>query len=86
MHGKVLVTDSRLRIKLTADSEAAFTVMFEPSGMTYDLAGSEYMLAEVSELNSAELEIVYWNGGVSVWAPGPVATFDSSGTKLHDLN
>jgi hypothetical protein len=80
------VADSRLRIKLTADGEAAFTVMFEPSGMTYDLASSEYMTAEVSELHSAELEIVYWNGGISVWAPGPVVTFDSNGAKLHNLN
>jgi hypothetical protein len=60
--------------------------MFEPSGMTYDLASSEHIMAEVSEPHSEELEIVYWNGGISVRAPGPVATFDSNGVKLHDLN
>jgi hypothetical protein len=85
-HGEVLVADPHLRIKLTADGGAPFTVMFEPSGMTYQLAGSEYMTAEVSEFHSEEIEIVYWNGGISVWAPGSVATFDSNGVKLHDLN
>ena len=80
------MTDPKLRIKLTADGDAPFTAMFEPSGMTYELAAGEHMTAEVHEFHSDEIEIVHWDGGVSVWAPGSVTTFDAGGTKLHDLN
>lgn len=75
-----------LRIKLTADGDAPFTVMFEPSGMTYDLGGGQYMLADVVDPFSNELEIANWHGGVSIWAPGPVITRDADGKELHRLN
>jgi hypothetical protein len=75
-----------LRIKLLADREAPFTVMFEPLGMTYDLAGGEHMFAEVQVIDTPHMEIVNWDGGVSVLAPGVVRTFDAAGTFLHELH
>ncbi|WP_083448679.1 hypothetical protein [Actinoplanes rectilineatus] len=75
-----------LRIKLTADGDAPFTVMFEPLGMTYELGGGEHMFAEVQSMEMAEMEIVHWKGGVSVWPPGPVRTFDADGNLLDELH
>lgn len=59
--------------------------MFEPSGMSYDLNGSEYMFAEFHGTESNGLEVIYWDGGMSFWPPGPVVTFDSEGAELHRL-
>lgn len=39
--------------------------------MTYNLGGGERMLADVSEAAFHDLRIIYWNGGISFWAPGP---------------
>lgn len=75
-----------MRIKLTADSDAPFTVMFEPSGMAYQLDGGEFMFADVVGRSTDELEIVNWLGGVSVWAPGAVITRDAEGKEVHRLN
>jgi hypothetical protein len=75
-----------LRIKLIADERASFTVMFEPTGMTYELGPSEHMYAEVQSVELDEMQIVYWEGGVSVWPPGPILTLDSAGERLHELN
>ncbi|AUN42423.1 hypothetical protein ASU32_22360 [Tsukamurella tyrosinosolvens] len=75
-----------LRIKLMADGDAPFTVMFEPSGMTYDFSGGQFMVADVVEPRGNELEIAHWQGGVSVWAPGGVITRDADGQELHRLN
>jgi hypothetical protein len=78
--------DSRLRIKVSADEDSSFIIMFEPSGMTYELNESEYMFAEVPAMQFNDMEIAYWNGGISIWAPGSVITFDANGQELHRLN
>lgn len=75
-----------LRIKLTAEGTAPFTVMFEPSGMTYDLDGGQHMLADVVDPFGIELELANWRGGVSIWAPGRVITRDADGAELDRLN
>ena len=75
-----------LRIELVADDDAPFTAMFEPTGMTYSLAGGEHMFADVSEMIVAEIVIANIKGGISITAPGPVVTRDSEGTELHRLN
>lgn len=75
-----------IRIKLTADGQAPFAAMFEPSGMAYELAGNEFMFADVVEPIGHDLEIVNWPGGISVWAPGAVITRDADGNELHRLN
>lgn len=84
--GTGVIVNESLRIKLAADERTSFTVMFEPSGMSYDLGPSEHMYAEVRSIEVHEMEIVYWGGGISVWAPGPVLTLDSDGQRLHELN
>ena len=38
------------------------------------------------EPHGDELEIVNWQGGTSVWAPGRVVTLDADGNELHRLN
>ena len=76
---------SSLKIKISADERSSFTVMFEPSGMSYDLSGSEFMFAEFNGIDANELEVIYWDGGMSFWPPGPVVTFDSEGIELHRL-
>ncbi len=81
-----MTDQSFLRIKLTADGRAPFTAMFEPSGMTYELAGEEFMFADVIDPFGRELEIVNWPGGISVWAPGAVITRDADGNELDRLN
>ena len=86
MPGECTMDDPHLRIKLTADDNSPFTVMFEPSGMAYELGGSEYMFADIPTVEVEEMEIVYWQGGISVWAPGAVTTLDSNGNELHRLN
>ena len=75
-----------MRIKLTADGNAPFTVMFEPSGMTYELAAGEGMFADVIEPFTRELEVVNWQGGISIWAPGAVVTRDADGRELDPPN
>lgn len=75
-----------LRIEVLADDDAPFVVMFEPTGMTYELAGGDRMYADVSKMIAHEIRIINWNGGVSIWAPGPVTTRDASGSELHQLN
>jgi hypothetical protein len=81
------VTDQPfIRIKLTADGQARFTAMFEPSGATYQLAGDEHMFADVVEPFSSELEIVNWLGGISRLGPRTVITRDADGSELHRLN
>lgn len=75
-----------LRIKLTADGDAPFTVMFEPSGMTYELDAGQFMRADAVDPFSNEIEIVNWRGGISVWAPGAVITRDAEGGELDRLN
>lgn len=74
------------RIKITASEDGPFTAMFEPSGMTYELNASEFMFAEVPDPQWNEMEIVHWDGGISIWAPGPVITRDANGTELNQLN
>lgn len=81
-----MTPETFLRIKLTADEEAPFTAMFEPSGMTYELGPGEAMYADVLGQFTSELEIVNWRGGMSIWAPGAVITRDAEGKELHRLN
>ncbi|MFJ7155831.1 hypothetical protein ACIQUQ_12905 [Streptomyces sp. NPDC101118] len=73
------------RFKIKADDESSFSVMFEPSGMLYELGPSEVMFARLDDLQSEELEIVYWEGGISITPPGAVTTFDATGQELHRL-
>ncbi|MEU4220283.1 hypothetical protein [Actinoplanes sp. NPDC026623] len=75
-----------LRIKIAADRDAPFTVMFEPLGMSYDLGPGEHMFAEVAAMEIAEMEIVHWRGGVSIHPPGTVRTFNASGEFLDELH
>ena len=63
-----------LRIELVANGDAPFVAMFEPTGMTYDLAGGERMFADILRQDTADFQIVNWNGGISIWSPGPVLT------------
>jgi hypothetical protein len=78
--------ESWLRIELEADEDAPFTVMFEPTGMTYDLAAGQRISADVLHRVTRDIRIVNWTGGISVWAPGPVITRDADGNELHHLN
>jgi hypothetical protein len=75
-----------LTIKITADERIDTTVMFEPSGMTYELKGSGFMYADVPKPDRDEIEVVVWPGGISIWTPGSVVTRDSTGHELHRLN
>jgi hypothetical protein len=63
-----------LRIELVANGDAPSVAMFEPTGMTYDLAGGERMFADILRQDTADFQIVNWNGGISIWSPGPVLT------------
>lgn len=80
-----MTSEPFLRITFTADDDAPFTVMFEPSGMTYEVSGGDSMLADVVDPVGNGLEIVHWKGGVSVWAPGAVITRDAHGGELRRL-
>ena len=75
-----------LRIEVVADGDAPFIAMFEPTGMTYSLAGGERMFADVYEVVNAEIVIANIKGGISISAPGPVVTRDTDGNELHRLN
>jgi len=76
-----------LRIKILADREAPFTVMFEPLGQTYDLGPEEFMFAEVQAMDEApEMLIVNWPGGVSIIPPGTVRTYNAAGEFLDELH
>ena len=78
----------RLRIKIVADDGTRFTAMFEPLGMSYDLEPESHMHAAVAQFRDGEnqLEIIQWAGGISIWAPGAVTTYDANGVKLDELN
>jgi hypothetical protein len=80
------MTEPWLSIEVSADTDAPFTAMFEPSGMTYELRGDDRMFADVHVPNGHVLRIVNWQGGISVWAPGEVVTRDAEGVELHRLN
>ena len=82
-----------LRIESLADEGAPFVAMFEPTGMTYNLAGGERMFADISGAALLEdtsrmpiFRVVNWEGGISIWAPGSVITRDAESHKLHELN
>ncbi len=53
--------------------------------MTYELGPSEVMYARVEASQAEKMEIVYWEGGISVWPSGPVVTLDSVGNELNRL-
>lgn len=75
-----------LRISFRAAGESSLTVMFEPSGMTYDLGPNESVHATVVDRDGGdEIRIEQWNGGISVWPPGNVITSDADGNELHRL-
>jgi hypothetical protein len=78
--------EGQLRIEVIADTGAPFVVMFEPTGMTYELAGGERMFADVTEVIINRIEVANIAGGISITAPGPVTTRDSDGKELHRLN
>jgi hypothetical protein len=59
--------------------------MFEPSGMSYHLAPGAVMYSDISDGEPTEMEIIHWNGGISIWPPGPVMTRDADGKELHQL-
>jgi hypothetical protein len=80
------MAETWLRIEVAADDDAPFVAMFEPTGMTYSIAGGEKMFADVTHLVKAEISIINWKGGVSIWAPGPVITRDANENELHRLN
>ncbi|WP_327234444.1 hypothetical protein OG349_11040 [Streptomyces sp. NBC_01317] len=73
------------RIKISADERSSLTVMFEPSGMSYELSRSEVIFASLEGDLAEEMEIVYWPGGISIWPPGPVVISDVEGRELHRL-
>lgn len=73
------------RIKISADERSSFTVMFEPSGMSYELGPSEVVFANLEGDVAEEMEIVYWPGGISIWPPGQVVISDAEGRELHRL-
>ncbi|MEV0036879.1 hypothetical protein [Streptomyces sp. NPDC050804] len=72
-------------LKIRADAGSSLAVMFEPSGMLYELGPSEVMFARLDDPESEEMEIVYWEGGISLSPPGPVTTLDATGRELHQL-
>jgi hypothetical protein len=74
-----------LRIVVEADADAPFTVMFEPSGMTYEIEAGQRMLADVFAPVDREIRIIHWTGGISVWPTGSVTTRDADGHELHRL-
>ncbi len=81
------------RVEIEGDENAPFTVMFEPTGMTYAIAGGDRMFADILApiLNDPDsgapiIHIVNWRGGVSIWAPGAVVTRDANGLELHTLS
>jgi hypothetical protein len=80
------MSDAWLRIEVLADDDAPFIAMFEPTGMTYNVDAGQRMFADVSHVVLPEIRIVYWKGGISIWAPGPVVTRDGDGNELHRLN
>lgn len=73
------------RIEVEANHDAPFTVMFEPTGMTYELAGGEKMFADVARPHAAAIHIINWNGGISIWPPGSAITRDRNEVELHRL-
>lgn len=81
-----MTEDSQLRIVLKATEGAPFKVMFEPTGMTYDLEPGDQVSADVVVPGSGTFEIISWPGGLSVWPPGSVVTRDAAGNELHHLN
>lgn len=79
-------TRRRNRIRFTADESSSFVLMFEPSGMSYQLDGGETMFADVIDASRADIEIVHWEGGISIWTSRGVVTRDATGQELHRLN
>ena len=75
-----------LRIELAADQDAPLTVMFEPTGMSYEVAAGDRMYADVEQPVDAKMRVINWKGGLTIWAPGPVVTRDAQGIELHRLN
>lgn len=66
------------RIKIAADRTVGFTLMIEPLAITYELEPGAFMFFEFSPSRIDEMEIIYWDGGVSVWIYGDVVAFDEN--------
>ena len=82
-----------LRIEIVADDETPFIAMFEPTGMTYNLAGGERMFVDVEEPTFLQpgsevpiFRVEPWAGGISFSPPASVVTRDAEGNELHWLN
>ncbi len=44
------------------------------------------MSADIAVTHTNEIEIIQWDGGISIWPPGSVVTHDADGNELDRLN
>lgn len=68
--------------------ETSFTLMIEPWGMTYDLAPDEVMFVDLTippGQNHDAVEVVQWDGGISITGPDRATTRDGAGTVLQEF-
>ncbi|WP_328834769.1 hypothetical protein [Streptomyces europaeiscabiei] len=73
------------RIKISADETVGFTLMIEPLGINYELEPGAAMFFDFSPARIDEMEIIYWDGGISVWIYGDVIVFDRDGKEVDRL-
>lgn len=59
--------------------------MIEPLGIDYELKPGASMSFEFSSSRIDEMEVLYWNGGISVWIYGDVTVFDQDGKEVDRL-
>lgn len=73
------------RVKIGSDGVSGFILMVEPLGIDYRLEAGEFMSFEFSVSDPDGMEIIYWEGGVSVWLYGDVIVFDRNEVEIDRL-
>lgn len=70
---------------VTGNAEDPYTLMIEPWGMTYELAGSDSMYVDLVVPDGDCPELVAWPGGLSIYVSNRAATRNASGETLHEF-
>ncbi|MEU1984540.1 hypothetical protein [Nocardia sp. NPDC019395] len=75
----------RFELRIEANDDAPFTAMFEPLGMTIDIAAGDWITVKLDCEKLEELRIFNWNGGISIEIPTMGTAYDKSGNEISRL-
>lgn len=72
-------------LMVTGNADDPYTLMIEPWGMTYELAGADRIYVDVVVPEGDSPELVAWPGGLSIYVCGRAVTRRATGEVLHEF-